>query len=396
MMHSLSLGLLLLQAPQLDSLRLPEATAFARAHRGSVAAAAASVDEARAGLSIRRGLPNPTASYAQTTDTPRRSVAIQQSFDWLLSRGGSVGAGRAQLTRARADLEGATRDLTREVHTAFVGALAAREARHLAEAQLAVADTLARIAARRLSAGDIPEAESDRLRLERILAAQTLSRARAEEARASLALARTLGWPGESTLPPLAGSLADGLDRPAPAPPPLADLPSVRGAVADSAAAAGEASSASWARLPLPTLELGRQWDDPSAPGARLWTFGASIPIPIFNHGGGTAALAQARARIATADLFEARLGARQQLGDAAVQLDEARLRARLASDSLLPGAARLRSRAARAYALGETGALPLLEALRTEREIVAGALNDLLAYQEALADWNSLTGSTE
>ena len=379
-----------------DSLRLPEAVAFARAHRGSLVAATAAVDEARGVLSERRQLPNPVGTYTHSTDVPRQSATVQQSFDWLLSRGGSVGAGRALVARARADLAGAGRDLARDVHAAFVGALAATEARRLAEAQLAVADTLGRIAARRLAAGDIPAAEADRLGLERILALQTLSRARAEAARASLALARTLGWPDGTALPPLAGSLADGLERPAPAAPQLTELPRIQSAMADSAAATADASSASWARFPLPTVEVGRQWDDADLPGKRLWTLGASIPIPLFNLGGGGAAAARARARIASADLLEARLGARQALGEAKVQLDEARLRARLASDSLLPGATRLRTRATRAYALGETGALPLLEALRAEREIVAGALNDLLAYQEALADWNSLTGSTE
>jgi hypothetical protein len=45
---------------------------------------------------------------------------------------------------------------------------------------------------------------------------------------------------------------------------------------------------------------------------------------------------------------------------------------------------------------LGQTGVLPLLEAFRVEREIVVSAMTDLVAYQEALAEWNSLTGSTE
>src|SRR6185369_14742749 len=136
MIPPLLLGLLVVQAPRLDSLRLTEATAFARAHRGSLVAAGAAVDEAREGLSIRRGLPNPTASYVGSDDAPRKTFMVSQSFDWLLSRGGSVGAGRAEVARARAELEGAGRDLTREVHSAFVGALAATEARRLAEAQL--------------------------------------------------------------------------------------------------------------------------------------------------------------------------------------------------------------------------------------------------------------------
>jgi len=264
------------------------------------------------------------------------------------------------------------------------------------KAQLAVADTLVKFAARRLATGDIAEGEFERLRLERILAEQTLSRVRAEEVRARLELGRTLGWPADSALPPLGGDLADGLDREPPAAPLTSDLPMVRGAFADSAAFDAEARSTNWGRIPLPTIEFGRQWDDPSAPGAKLWTFGASLPIPIWTQGGGAAQSARARARIAAATLAETRLAARQDLAAAEVQLTETRLRARLASDSLLPGAGRLRIRAARAYALGQTGVLPLLEAFRVEREIVVSAMTDLVAYQEALAEWNSLTGSTE
>src|SRR6478609_7497523 len=382
------------QAP--DTLTLAVATAFAREHRPTLVAAAAAVEEARGALAERRRPPNPTANYTHSDDAPRSTFTIQQSFEWLLSRGSSVGAGHAGVARAEAELEGSSRDLRRDVHVAFISALAARRVRELAAAQLAVADTLMRFAERRLAAGDIAEAEFERLRLERILAEQTLSRVRAEEVRSRLALGRTLGWPADSVLPPLGGDLADGLDRVPPVAPASADLPMVRSAFADSAASADEARSTNWGRIPLPTVEFGRQWDDPSAPGAKLWTLGASLPIPIWTQGGGAAMSARARARIAAASLLETRLEARQQLAAAGMQLDEARLRARLASDSLLPGAGRLRVRAARAYALGQTGVLPLLEAFRVEREVVVSAMTDLVAYQEALAEWNSLTGSTE
>jgi hypothetical protein len=55
-----------------------------------------------------------------------------------------------------------------------------------------------------------------------------------------------------------------------------------------------------------------------------------------------------------------------------------------------------LRARALRAYQAGETGVLPVLDALRGERDVSLAALQDQLAYQEALADWNALTGRSE
>jgi outer membrane protein TolC len=45
-----------------------------------------------------------------------------------------------------------------------------------------------------------------------------------------------------------------------------------------------------------------------------------------------------------------------------------------------------------RAYQAGETGILPVLDALRSEREAVLAAVQDLLAFQTSLADWKTFT----
>ncbi len=55
-----------------------------------------------------------------------------------------------------------------------------------------------------------------------------------------------------------------------------------------------------------------------------------------------------------------------------------------------------LRARAVRAYQAGETGILPVLDALRSEREVALAAIQDELAYQGALADWYALLGRSE
>ncbi|MGI8819083.1 MAG: hypothetical protein ACR2HW_08065 [Gemmatimonadales bacterium] len=51
------------------------------------------------------------------------------------------------------------------------------------------------------------------------------------------------------------------------------------------------------------------------------------------------------------------------------IRLEESGLRARFARDSLLPSARTRRSRALKAYQSGETGVLPVLDALRSERD---------------------------
>jgi len=92
----------------------------------------------------------------------------------------------------------------------------------------------------------------------------------------------------------------------------------------------------------------------------------------------------------------ETRLESARALREARVRLVESSGRARFARDSLLPQAALLRGRAVRAYQAGETGILPVLDALRSEREVVLGAVQDQLAYQEALADWYALLGRVD
>jgi hypothetical protein len=80
-------------------------------------------------------------------------------------------------------------------------------------------------------------------------------------------------------------------------------------------------------------------------------------------------------------------------VAEATTRRREAATRARIARDSLLPSATRLRERATAAYRAGETGVVPVLDALRSEREIALGAILDLLAYQDAVTEWNRLLG---
>jgi outer membrane protein, heavy metal efflux system len=147
--------------------------------------------------------------------------------------------------------------------------------------------------------------------------------------------------------------------------------------------------------VPLPALQGGAEWGDPTQPGT-LAIIGLSIPLPLWQHGGGPVDEARARAARAAALAREARLDALRDVRQARIRLLETAGRARVARDSLIPAAAVLRGRALRAYQAGETGILPVLDALRAERDVVLGAVQDQLAYQEALAEWYALTGRSD
>jgi len=377
-----------------DSVSLRMALARARATRGQVTAAAAQVAEARAALRSAGAVSNPTVSFSHTGAVPQEHFLFDQPLDFLLRRSPERSAARARIAGAEADSNRTMADLVREVRATFYGALAATGGERLVAAQASQADSVARIAAARLRAGDISLLEQEQAAQEAARARQTLSAARQAARVAEAALARAIAW--DRLEPPhAAGSLDDGLGDQPPDAPAADSLPAVRAAVAESSATAALARSAAVQRIPLPSLQGGAEWNDPSQPGT-LAVLGIALPLPLWQRGGGLAAGATARARRAAALAGETRLEATRALREARVRLVESGGRARFARDSLLPQAALLRGRAVRAYQSGETGILPVLDALRSEREVVLAAVQDQLAFQEALADWYALLGRVE
>jgi cobalt-zinc-cadmium efflux system outer membrane protein len=383
---------LALQSPG-DSISLNQALDRARHARGSVTAAAAGVAEARSALRVAGAITNPTVSYSHSEATPRNHLLVDQPLDWLFRRGSDRAAARAGVDRALADSSLAVAGLLRDVRAAFYRARASRLAESLVLAQAALADSVARLAGARLRAGDISLLEQEQAAQEAARARQTAAGAR-EAARVDEAeLARAIAWDGAPPVP--SGALDAGVDHLPDSTIDVAALPAVRTAAADSAAAAAQARAAARARVPLPTLQSGAEWGDESQPGT-LGIIGIAIPFPLWSLGGGTAAEARARAARASALTREARLDAVRQMRLARIHLEETAARARFDRDSIVPGAATLRRRALRAYQAGETGIFPVLDALRGERDASLAALQDQLAFQEALADWYALTGYAE
>lgn len=379
---------LVLQSPT-DSLSLDQALERAARDRGAVAAAAAGVAEARAALRTAGSVPNPTVSLSYSESPPTRHLTLDQPLDWLLRRGPEREAARAGIARAAADSAQALAGLLRDVRVAFYRALAARQAQALVLAQASLADSVARTAAARLRAGDISLLEQEQAAQEAARARQTASSAREAALVNEADLARVIA--AEGPPPHAAGPLDAGLDRLPDSTLDFSGIYTVRAAAADSAVAAFQARSADRRRVPLPSVTSGVEWGDPTLPGA-LGVIGIALPLPLWNREGGPAGEAQARAVRAAALVREARLDAHRQVRQARIHLIEAAARARFDRDTLVPAAGSLRARAIRAYRAGETGILPVLDALRGERDIELAALQDQLAFQEALADWYALS----
>jgi cobalt-zinc-cadmium efflux system outer membrane protein len=381
---------------QQDSLTLDGAMALALAHRGQVAAAAATVAAARADRRTAMELPNPVAAYSYTGDPPRQHFTVDQSLDWLLRRGSAGTAGTAGIGVALADSAQLIAEVARQARSAFYAALGAVRRLTLAEDEASLADSLAGIAARRRTAGEISELEEAQAALEAARARQLVSTSREEHAIALAELSRALGVPAEELATP-AGALDDQLSQTQPPLPQPDSLPMVASARADSMMAGALYRAARWARIPSPSLVAGVEWDDPTNPaGGSTVLVGVGLPIPLWQSGGGAAAAAHARADQASAQLSEVRADAIRLLTQAATRVQETARRALVARDSILPLATRQRELALVTYQAGETGIVPVLDALRVEREVVRDLVADLVAYQAARADWLALIGSSE
>ncbi len=390
----LAQGLFALAAAQgSDSLTIEDALARAGTTRPRAAAASASVDRAIGAARVGALIPNPTAQFESDDLAPTYKLTATQPLAWLARRGADLAAGRAGIDRARADSAQSLADVGRDVRRSFFGALAADRQLALATEQLVLADSLARLASRRANAGDISDLERDQISLEASRARLAAEQARQGAEVARVELARAVAW--QSATPPRPiGALDAGLES-APlatlATPSLDALPFVRGAIADSAAAASRLSAARIARIPIPGIVAGREWG--SGSGNNNLILGLAIPVPIFSQGGEAVQQARGAAAETSALAAESRLTARSQLDVARARTENSARRARFARDSLLPEAMHVRAGAVRLYEEGRTSVLPVLDALRAEREVARTTVAELLAFQEARADLYAVLG---
>ena len=383
------LALVVAQVP--DTLTIDEALARARAARPRVTVASAIVERAIGAARVGAIIPNPTAQFEADDLAPTYKLTATQSLAWLPRRGADLAAGRAGIARARADSAQTLADVGRDVRRSFFGALAAQRQLELAAEQSILADSLARLATRRALAGDISDLERDQIALEASRARLAAEQARQNADVARAELARAVAW--QSSVPPrAAGALDAGLGQSgAPVPSaPIDELPFVRGAVADSSAAASRLRAARIARIPIPGIVAGREWGAGSSHNLIL---GLAIPIPVFSQGGEAVQQARGAAVELSALAAESRLTARSQLDAARARTESSDRRARFARDSLFPDARRVRAGAVRLYEEGRTSVLPVLDALRAEREVARATVAELLAFQEARADLDAVLG---
>jgi cobalt-zinc-cadmium efflux system outer membrane protein len=389
-----ALLLLTFQQPA-DSVSLDDALARARIASPRAEIAAAMVAQAKGSFSLSGSLSNPALSFEHDNLAPTQKLVVSQDFDWLLRRGSDRAQGNAALLGARADSTQMMAELARDVRLAFFFALAAQEEHKLSLQQMSAMDTLAMFAERRLAAGDISALERDQVLLEVLRWRQTVSRSR-EVARAAQVQLGNLVNNAAPVETPARGTLDAGLAAAsvldAQTAADIDNLPLVRSASAAAAAASANHTAVSKSRVPIPGLRVGREWGELD-PDQTSTILGFSLSLPLWSQGAPGVAISRANLSRSNSLAEAARRDAASNLAVARTRLDESAARARIARDSIVPMATRLRQSAVRLFEAGQTGALPVFEAFRQEREAIHDALQDVRQFQEARANALALLG---
>ncbi len=299
------------------------------------------------------------------------SASAQQGLEVGGQRGDRVEAARAGAAAGAARSEDARRLLLREVGVAFVSALYWERRGALADENLHIAEAIARVAARRHEVGDAGG-------LERTVAALAVVRARSEADRAEAALAQA-----EGRLKALLG-LEAAIELVC-----LGDLrqlgirdstgdvgarPDLRALQADIRQAEAEAELGRAGRVPDLALGVGYAREE----SADILQGSLAITLPVFDHGQGATAVAEARRERLRAELEAERSAA-------AIEADTAHTTARRLSSAArrfeADGLGTLERSEQLATASYEAGAIPLGELLTVRRELVQAKLDyaDLL-----------------
>ncbi|MDH5492610.1 MAG: TolC family protein [Myxococcales bacterium] len=298
------------------------------------------------------------------------SVSAAQWLEVGGQRGERVAAAQAGAAAGAARSDDAQRLLLHDVSLAFIAALYWGRRIELAEENLRIAEAIAHVATRRHEVGDAGG-------LERSVSALALVRARADAARA-----RASQTQAEGRLEALLGISASidlvcrgdlrqlGLPEPAD----LSERPDLRALEADIRQAEAEASLGRSDRIP--NLALGARYSREEGDDIVQGTL--AIELPVFDHGQGRSAIAEARSERLRAELAEAR-------SMAAVEARTAERAAELLSEAVRrfeqEGLETLERSEQLATASYEAGALPLGELLALRRELMLARLDhaDLL-----------------
>ena len=377
-----------------QTLTLQDALSRARDANPTLAAAAARIEAARAGLDQAERRPNPSLSLTgenlAATNTAFDRAETTLAYNQLWERGGKrnarVSVASAEIETARVREQLALLDLDQAVETAWIEALAAEAQVGLAAERLTVAERLRQDTNRRVTAARDPAFAG--ARVETLATQAQIAR---DQARASAQIARaTLAsyWHGETDFELDSRSLNIGPDvtgRPD-QPLDIRLLEAERQAV--SARIALEQSRA----VQDPTLQVGvRHFNDK---GEFALIAGVSFPLGFHDQNQGNIARARAEGRAVEQDIAAAKNAWEREFFQIRASLDAHATEARRLEAETVPAAEKTLRLVRETFDRGAFSYLEVTEAERALSEASARRIEVLKLYHLGMARLNRMLGT--
>jgi cobalt-zinc-cadmium efflux system outer membrane protein len=280
-------------------------------------------------------------------------------------------------------------ELVREVKTAFYEVLAAERSKEVARELVAVSESSAATARKRVEAGAAADQEQLRAEITLEQARTELMGFEREEEMARANLANLLGRP-DLRGAALSGTLAEAVDLGLLKEEPgrwLARHPEVAAARAGKERAETEVRRA---RLePYPDVKLGAAGGEDSGDGGSIVQFSLSVPVPLIDRSKGKRMETQANVAGATAQLAATEQRLLREWGTASQRMRTAAEQAANYRERILPKAKEALRLVRRGFEEGKFGFIDLLDTQRTAAEA-------RLAYEQKLLELNVAQADVE
>lgn len=397
-----SLLLILLPAGSAAQTRLTllESLDMAERNNPALAAAAAVVGGAQAGITTARAYPNPSASSQsgrQMVRVPGNVTGMVQILSFLQPL--ELGALRpsrialAERSLEVAELQRQVRRITvlSQVRRTFYEVLRRDAELTLLQENLGLVESLRKRVAVQVEVGEVARLELVRADAEIASARAQVNAARIRRISALAAFRAAVGTPlpGDVTLlgEPETVKVLPALEKLAEAA--IDDHPIMRLARGEKARAQSRISFEKSLRVPQPVVRTDYE-RYPDVPNFRV---GIDIPLPLWNRRAGPIAEAEAALREAAANEDLRRIELLAALEGAYRRLEEAEEQIRAYEKGVLPEAEAALRAAQTAFQLGERGILEVLDAQRLLRSARVDYLNARFDRQAALIDLDELRG---
>jgi cobalt-zinc-cadmium efflux system outer membrane protein len=387
--------------PVAKSYTLSEVLSLAEAGNPSLGVFRANIEAAQGALTEARAFPNPEIGVDIGRAKPRNvpdagyerewSGEISQVLEWPGARRSSRRAAAAQVGLARSEYDDFRLDLAASVKEAFFRVVVAQQALGVARRNVATTDRLVESTALRVEAGEAPELDLIKAKVERLHVAKETRQA---ESRVTLAksglnallgggLAEPFDVDGDTPRPPASYALAPLLERAS------SQHPLILRHEKAVEAARAVLDRERQARVPDLTVRGGAS-EELDKRGSSI---GLAISVPVFSQRQGEIASARGDQMRAEAELVQTRLDLARMIAQEYANYRAASDQLTVFEDGLLRQAEEALQISQFSYEQGELDLLNLLDAQRVQRAILLEYYDAQLEFHTALARLERVTG---